>query len=384
MQELLEQVSALYQKQRQAARLSGENFNVFRILGLEAREVRTHSAFLGELLNPFGSHGQGDTFLQLFLPLVHMQNVDCSRAQLLVERHIGHIDANYEQGGRIDLYLEAAGNYLFIENKIYAVDQKNQLLRYHHHRSTARLVYLTLGGEAPTEWSTGGKLTADQYQCLSYRHDIRGWLEKCQLATDIPVLRETIMQYLKLILDLTGSAPDNDMKHEVRDILLQSPSNFEAAAYLAGFFPELKQELIDELREELQTQWREVFAPDATILPGYVIYFEVAEDNKKKYFGFRAHKDDTPAHVNSTEALAPALALVTQLNPPLKKEWDWLGWRYLDGYATPFSQLPPAVLLALRNDATQRQQMITAIIEEATPFYQQFKQRADAIISATL
>src|SRR6266446_1112235 len=55
------------QENRRISALTGEHFNVFRILGLEAAEVRTHSAFLAELLNPKGSPGQGDLFLRLFL-----------------------------------------------------------------------------------------------------------------------------------------------------------------------------------------------------------------------------------------------------------------------------------------------------------------------------
>ena len=69
--EMLGQVSFLRRTQQKLALLSGENFNVFRVLGLESREVRMHSAFLGELLNPAGSHGLGATFLELFVELMN-------------------------------------------------------------------------------------------------------------------------------------------------------------------------------------------------------------------------------------------------------------------------------------------------------------------------
>jgi len=55
------------QEQDKLAAATGENFNVFKILGVEAYEVGTHSAFLSELLSPQGTHGQGSTFLKLFL-----------------------------------------------------------------------------------------------------------------------------------------------------------------------------------------------------------------------------------------------------------------------------------------------------------------------------
>lgn len=40
---------------------NGDFFNIFSILKMETDEVKTHSAFLAELLNPKGSHGQGCT-----------------------------------------------------------------------------------------------------------------------------------------------------------------------------------------------------------------------------------------------------------------------------------------------------------------------------------
>jgi len=37
------------------------------------------------------------------------------------------------KGGRIDIYIESNNKYIFIENKIYAEDQENQLLRYRNY-----------------------------------------------------------------------------------------------------------------------------------------------------------------------------------------------------------------------------------------------------------
>lgn len=191
---MLGQASALRRTQEKLAALSGEGFNVFRILGLEAREVRTHSAFLGELLNPAGSHGLKDTFLRLFTELIGYPEFRTATARLVVEYDIGRITADYSRGGRIDLYLESQGRYIFIENKIYASDQPNQLARYHTHREDARLLYLTLTGSPPTEGGAG-KLTATQYECLSYQNDLLSWLEQCrQAAAAYPLVRETIVQ----------------------------------------------------------------------------------------------------------------------------------------------------------------------------------------------
>ena len=140
---MLGQASSLSRTQQKLALLSGENFNVFRILGLESSEVRMHSAFLGELLNPAGSHGLGATFLGLFLETMNQKlshetegfpKFNTAAARLTVEHDIGRVAADYQTGGRIDIYLESDGEYIFIENKIYAGDQQNQLGRYQAHR----------------------------------------------------------------------------------------------------------------------------------------------------------------------------------------------------------------------------------------------------------
>ena len=39
----------------------GECFNVFRVLGLSTSEVKLHSAFIAELLNPKGSRARRKT-----------------------------------------------------------------------------------------------------------------------------------------------------------------------------------------------------------------------------------------------------------------------------------------------------------------------------------
>jgi len=57
------------------SRATGEQFNMFRVLGVGHLEVKTHSPILAELLNPKGKHGQGDVFLSLFLYRFEMDPV---------------------------------------------------------------------------------------------------------------------------------------------------------------------------------------------------------------------------------------------------------------------------------------------------------------------
>ena len=52
IQTLLSGVAAINKTYECIAEITGEDFNIFRILKVETKEVRMHSAFLIELLNP--------------------------------------------------------------------------------------------------------------------------------------------------------------------------------------------------------------------------------------------------------------------------------------------------------------------------------------------
>lgn len=199
----------------------GEYFNVFDVLQLSRNEVRFHSAFIAELLNPSGSHGLGDKFLKAFVEIIFGNRdqkfsgndfkkvFDTKSATVEVEHHIGFISDNGEEGGRIDLFIkDANNNAIIIENKIDACDQHNQLIRYRNYAEKKKLnyelLYLTKDGSAASEGSAGKN--AKYYIPISYRHDILGWLNKCiGISAMMPSVRETIYQYiinLKEILDI--------------------------------------------------------------------------------------------------------------------------------------------------------------------------------------
>lgn len=219
---LLKEIRPMYfiSKQRKEERRSrGEAFNVFNVIGLWSEEVRLHSAFIAELLNPKGSHGMGDKFLKAFLELIDKDEefIDSSKVSNdMVERYVGR--KTETEGGRIDIIVEDGTNALIIENKIYARDQENQLLRYQNYakkkfKGESALVYLTLDGHEPSEEPTQREV---DFIYLSYEKDMINWLTKCsQLAYNRPLVRETIQQYIHLIRQLTNQDMDENILKEV-------------------------------------------------------------------------------------------------------------------------------------------------------------------------
>ena len=254
LENLLNAIKGIVDREKtlqEAKRSRGEYFNIFNVLGVSTSEVKLHSAFIAELLNSYSNHGLGEKFLKIFIDEVINKNVDnntnryfkfnvTSIKDVIVEKDIGPIKGEY--GGRIDICIEDNnGCYVIIENKIYAGDQENQMKRYWNYAQKMcdgdtnryRLVYLTLDGHEPSEVSLCG-LKSDDYTCLSYKNDIISWLNRCvELSVRHPLIRETILQYIETLKQLTYSDMDNSndilkimSKKEYLDTVFVIANNF--------------------------------------------------------------------------------------------------------------------------------------------------------------
>ena len=227
-------VSRKIKEQRKEKFERGENYNIFYDLGFMSDEVHLHSMFLANLLNPKGSHGQRGKFLEAFLkmlqksfPAISADNLELNitNASVEVEKYIGR--QTDSEGGRIDIYLTDGKHSIIIENKIYAGDQHHQMLRYWNYGMSQKgndteksfvLIYLTLDGCSPSKESLGEYLKENDIVCLSYKSDIRGWLDRCvELSSRTPLVRETINQYISTIDILTNNVMEDNK--ELLDIL---------------------------------------------------------------------------------------------------------------------------------------------------------------------
>lgn len=251
---LLKEISVLH-KQAEIVRIKkeadGGYFNVFNTLGLKTEEVRLHSAFLAELLNPNGSHGLSDTFLKLFLEEVKLPdnyiNGNKVSSEKMTERYIGRVTKN--EGGKIDIIVEDGNHSLIIENKIFAEDQKNQLVRYSNYGKKSftngfKLFYLTLDGHEASEVSVGS--TQLDYTIISYDKEIINWLDKCiEVSNQKPLVNSVIRQYLELIKQITV----RDMDAEYREKLIKKlvkPQN----AVIASEIMSLEHDWFNQILEE--------------------------------------------------------------------------------------------------------------------------------------
>jgi hypothetical protein len=263
---LLEQVSVIVKKYDDLAAKTGENFNIFSVLKLDSDEVRLHSRLLGELLNPRGSHGQNELFLKLFISTIglenHYQNDSLLKEGIvLVEENIGNLPDDYSKGGRIDIVIKFPSllKEIVIENKIYAPDQKNQLGRYYTQYQNANIIYLTRIEKQPSDDSLGDKLKLDSVKCITYKIQIKEWLEKClEKTVEHPLLRETLIQYLYLIKKLTNQTPNDNMKMELAKMIALDPTFIKSAEVIAGVWDECRFQIIKSLECDIREVARQL------------------------------------------------------------------------------------------------------------------------------
>ena len=146
MEHLLHNTKKIVDHHHKMMIAKGEHFNIFSVLGVESKENKTHSNFLAELLNPKGSHLQGNKFLKLFMEIIGKELSEENACSILSEKFInstttivttefsiGNLNFKDIEGGRIDILIENRDNKICIENKIYAQDQEAQIpVSYKH------------------------------------------------------------------------------------------------------------------------------------------------------------------------------------------------------------------------------------------------------------
>lgn len=171
---------------------------------------------ISELLDKNGTHDKGYKFCEAFLKELEisfdLENYSVQREH----KNMAFLLCNNRKA-------------IIIENKIWAQDQPSQLERYHNQililnegYRDINIVYLILDGKEPDEASLG-ELQKDKIMLVSYKDDIYNWMERCiEIFSRIPSLRETLIQYQKIINQLTGKIMSAEQVQEVFDLLSEN------------------------------------------------------------------------------------------------------------------------------------------------------------------
>lgn len=245
-----------------------DNFNMFTILRKESDEVYLHSRFLSALLDPNGPHKLGKLFLNSFLDRIG-SDFDYDEKSLEVYPN----NQNRSEYKEIDICFidRVAKNAVMIENKIYHEDtnheDKGQLENYYGRlieedkipEDRIEVYYLTLDGHEPSEDSVklSGKYPElqDKVKCISYSVEILEWLRSIvKECYNKPSLRESIIQYIKIVENMTNNDISIDERKEITSLIGMNEDNLLSAKLLIDNFNHVKWHTIYDFYIELETE----------------------------------------------------------------------------------------------------------------------------------
>lgn len=303
---LLEHLQGVIKFESKRKKITAEDFNIFNILGISHLEVSTHSRFISNLLDPCGSHYQGNIFLELFMRKIGIEDFNYADASIEVEK-------SENKYGRFDIFITDDKNWtIIIENKIHAGSQEKQLGRYIKYlketskTKNKKLLYLTLANEFDNDshcnedYSPGigisqrekeflkpqGVKTVEDiklYKHITYSKDILDWLIDSQKeAVSLPRIREVIEQYIQIIRELTNK-PEGMAMNEIRDYIKKDKEHYNALTECCKAYNNIRTDLIKKVFEDIKVIIKNKY-------PNAKIENSIEEDGTEKGLIFQSTK----------------------------------------------------------------------------------------------
>lgn len=198
-------IEVAVEAQKRLDRVAATNFSVFHYFKENENLV---SGIFADLLRPDGSHGQGTSFLRLFLEEIDRGDKRCIRSARdygSLERCSVYTEYPTDEGRRIDIVLKLEDMWIGIENKPWAIEQPDQLQHYlkflqeKKRDPQACVLYLSgLGDDAKTIQDTAHYLT------IPYGHTTEGpsvahWIAACHRRCDADKVRWFLKDMLEYI-----------------------------------------------------------------------------------------------------------------------------------------------------------------------------------------
>jgi hypothetical protein len=280
---------------------SDDNFNIFNVLDIEYDEVRLHS----RMLKYFIELDQGKSFLKLLTVTFSEsekkacleQCMSSENVEVIIEKSINSIKEDLTDG-RIDLLIKFNDFSIIIENKIFAKDQENQLIKYHNYVESKEkflLLYLTPDGRSPDLKSTDDENTKlkchKDYHLISYKNHILKWLQEYEVTGNKS--REILEQYITTLKKICRIMTEED---KTRIFGLLNKENF------AKNIQNIKSD-IETIEEQIHGFWLEVCEKIKTVSDKKVdfkkgsIMIEILSDKRGQmnfYLEYKPNFNDKP------------------------------------------------------------------------------------------
>ena len=214
-----QKVDEAEKQQREIDKIEATGFNVFHLIEADENKL---SDILADLLDPKGSHGQGDLFLRLLFERLEISPETSATLNARVSRE-APTETIKNRKRRMDI-LVRAGITLAIENKVDSKDQDKQVPDYLEHlrldtqrnAPQSTLIYLTPNDRRPQSLSAE---ETRQYEalrtlhCWAYQDKLKDWLASCQSACTAAKIKHFLMDFIAYIeTDLKRDAEENEEK----------------------------------------------------------------------------------------------------------------------------------------------------------------------------
>jgi hypothetical protein len=258
------------------------HFNVFRSF---SPDEPTLSDIIRDLLDPEGTHGQGDRFLIAFLQEIGLSPLRLrwgSRPRC--EELTAYADRPQR---RIDIFLPLEGFTIGIENKPRARDQPGFVKDYSDHlrrRSGAEflLIFLTKQGrelESKEDKDTAASLGKNRFLTISYGGQFKSWLVACLRDCQVEKVRAFLRDFIDYVpvLEGSGMVSKEDVALVVNYVRKSPTDNLRVAYTVRQSWSEVVHDIVanflgsleDRLRQQLGDEWEILTVESEELLVRY-------------------------------------------------------------------------------------------------------------------
>ncbi len=337
-------------------RQSANRFNVFRWL---SREV-TLSSIIRELLDPNGTHGQGDAFLRCFLKIVNLDHLAIvqNAPRPKCEEFTRYASSPLR---RIDIVLRPDNRFAIgIENKpLWAADQRGWVTDYSDHLDKLADGYLLvyLPADAGRNLDSPDREVADRLERehkflkISYKKEIKDWLEACCQACCADRVRSFLKDFIDYVnvMKETGMLSEQDLALVMNYVRDQPRDKGFRIAYLVkeawpdvvrGIASDFQAALEERLRREFDDEWEITRVPDSALLQPEGLGFRASKRQWQGRFAFSlcfARSDCARAFFGIVKDGNPSDTYIPSLKAKMdegmgaagqNRYWEW--WSYVD------------------------------------------------------
>lgn len=229
--QLLERVPALIKNFEDHYQKTGLTYNIFKITGIGTREVSVCKV-LADLLNPKGSHSQGDQYLKIFMDMVIKSHIEKANDFNLLKAKI-RTEYPITEDRRIDIVIEDETMFIPMEVKVFAGEQKKQLVDYaaFSRRMNQKSGFIPVLFLTPDGYESG-EASKEDYISISFKKHIIPWLTNClnlEETQKIAPVREIIKQFIRVIKSFCGHVEDEEMENAIYALVTDTRDNYIAA-----------------------------------------------------------------------------------------------------------------------------------------------------------